>query len=439
MDRSPENRDSAQMGQAPEPSIARELISLPPIRRVGVLGAGQMGGGIAGTVLRAKIPTVLVDSSAAMLETGSKRALQIAARASTHGGSSTTATDRMADSLLCASAHVHVLSDCDVVIEAVTENEAIKTAIFRDLAGVLRKGAILASNTSTIPITRMARSWIAPERFAGMHFFHPAHRMELVEIIRGEQTSDPTVSTLVALAQRLGKTPIVVRDGPGFLTTRILFPYLGQALALLEEGNAAETIDSPAIDFGMPSGPIALLDFIGLDTALAISRVMAEGFPERASVSPLLAELVELGRLGQKTGAGFYRYEPKGSPGLPDPLFEEVLRPHRRAAHPSTPEAIIDRLFLPMLLESLRALDDGIASDPADVDKASVLGFGFPASRGGILAWGDTEGAPSILARVARYQSAGQWFCLPATLKRMARSGESFRAGASPSVRDTRP
>ncbi len=421
MDSPPGNRDSREMGQAPEPRREPRAPSAPPaIRRVGVLGAGQMGGGIAGTVLRAKIPTVLVDSSPAMLEAGSKRALQIAARASARGGSSTPPTDGTADSLLHASADVRLLSDCDVVIEAVTENEAIKTAIFRDLAGVLPEGALLTSNTSTIPITRMARSWIAPERFAGMHFFHPAHRMELVEIIRGEQTSDLTVGTLVALAQELGKTPIAVRDGPGFLTTRILFPYLSQALELLEEGNAAEAINTAAVDFGMPSGPIALLDFIGLDTALAISRVMAEGFPERASVSPLLAELVELGRLGQKTGAGFYRYETKGSPGLPDPLFEQILRAHRRGALPSSPEIIIDRLFLPMLLESHRALEEGIASDPADVDKASVLGFGFPASRGGILTWGDTEGAESILARLAPYQSLGPVFYAPERLSRMA-------------------
>ncbi|MGO9601517.1 MAG: 3-hydroxyacyl-CoA dehydrogenase NAD-binding domain-containing protein [Isosphaeraceae bacterium] len=421
MDYPPGNRDSREMGQVPDPNPPHGLSSPPVVRRVGVLGAGQMGGGIAGTVLRAKVPAVLVDSSAAILETGSKRALQIASRAPANGSAGTSSSDRTDQSLLRASADIHVLSDCDVVIEAVTENEAIKTAIFRDLAGVLRKGALLASNTSTIPITRMARSWIAPEHFAGMHFFHPAHRMELVEIIRGDLTSDLTVRTLVAMAQRLGKTPIVVRDGPGFLTTRILFPYLNQALALLEEGNAAQAIDAAAIDFGMPSGPIALLDFIGLDTALAISRVMAEGFPERAAVSPLLAELVELGRLGQKTGAGFYRYETKGSPGLADPLFEQVFRSHRRAAGPLSPENITDRLFLTMFLESIRALEDGIASDPADVDKASVLGLGFPASRGGILTWCDAEGAKSILARLAPYQSLGPWFEATRNLERIVR------------------
>ncbi len=293
---------------------------------------------------------------------------------------------------------------CDLMIEAVTENEAIKLEMFRSLAGVLGDAAILASNTSTIPITRMARSWPHPDRFAGMHFFHPAHRMRLVEVIRGEHTSDETIATLVALASQLGKTPIVVRDGPGFLTTRVLFPYLSQAIQLLQEGAEMNAIEAAAVQFGMPTGPIALLDFVGLDTAHAISRVMAASFPDRAALNPLLVDLVSMGHLGQKSGAGFRKYDHPGSPGVPDPTIEPILQRHRLDRKPPTQDEIIDRLFLPMLLEAIRVLEEGIVRDPVDVDLGVTLGLGFPASRGGILAWCDTEGAGAIMDRLARYR-----------------------------------
>ena len=254
--------------------------------RAGVLGAGQMGAGIAATLLRSDISTILIDVNPDILEAGSARARQLAiGRSKGKAGQAVVAESARIASLLSTSTSLAPLADCGVVIEAVTENEAIKTGIFQALGAVLHDDAILASNTSTIPISRMARSWVHPKRFAGMHFFHPAQRMELVEVIRGEQTDDQTVSTLVDLAKTLGKTPIVVRDCPGFLVTRVLFPYLSQALELLLEGVPMDAIDAAAVQFGMPTGPIALYDFIGLDTVLAISRVMAEGYPDRANQS----------------------------------------------------------------------------------------------------------------------------------------------------------
>ena len=268
-----------------------------------------MGSGIAASLVRAGIPTAIMDVSAAMLEAAVKTVRKVAGEG----------PGERPERLVTATSPA-ILADCDVVIEAVTEDEAIKTATYRSVAGILREGTVLASNTSTIPISRMARSTAHPDRFAGMHFFHPAHRMELVEVIRGEQTSDDTVATLVALAGKLGKTPIVVHDCPGFLVTRVLFPYLSQALQLLQEGVAMDAIDEAAVGFGMPMGPIALLDFIGLDTALAIANVMAEGYPDRAAPSPLLAEMVGSGRLGRKSarasgattrrGRGRYRTRP---------------------------------------------------------------------------------------------------------------------------------
>src|SRR5207302_8915869 len=193
-----------------------------------------------------------------------------------------------------------MMADRDVVIEAVVENEGVKTQLYGQLQAILKPDAILASNTSTISITRMAKAWPRPENFAGMHFFNPVDRMQLVEVIRGEKTSDATVVTLVALAKRIGKTPIVVKDCPGFLVNRILFPYLNEAMVLLEEGAEPRAIDKVAGDFGMPMGPITLSDLVGLDTALYAGKVVNRAFADRAKDNKILEALVAAGRLGQK-------------------------------------------------------------------------------------------------------------------------------------------
>src|SRR5205823_8975303 len=179
-------------------------------------------------------------------------------------------------------------------------NEAAKTGVYKQLEPLLRPDAILASNTSTISITRMATALANPERFAGLHFFNPVERMPLVEVIRGEKTSDQTVATLVALAKQIGKTPIVVKDGPGFLVNRILFPYLNESLLLLEEGATPREIDKAATAFGMPMGPITLYDVVGLDTSLYAGKVLQAAYPDRAVISKVLEDLVASGRLGQK-------------------------------------------------------------------------------------------------------------------------------------------
>ena len=205
------------------------------------------------------------------------------------------------------------------------ENEEVKTALYAQLKSILKPDAILASNTSTISITRMAKAWPKPENFAGMHFFNPVDRMQLVEVIRGDKTSDQTVVTLVALAKRIGKTPIVVRDCPGFLVNRILFPYLNESLVLLEEGANPRAIDKAATAFGMPMGPITLNDLVGLDTSLYAGRVINTAFADRAKPTRVLDELVKAGRLGQKTGAGFYSFS-KGSRGVDDPFWRHCWR-----------------------------------------------------------------------------------------------------------------
>src|SRR5262249_22552884 len=326
---------------------------------------------------------------------------------------------------LTPTTNLALMADRDVVIEAVVENEAVKTKQYRDLQPLLKSDAILASNTSTISITRMAQAVARPEQFAGMHFFNPVDRMPLVEVIRGERTSDVTVATLVALVRRIGKTPIVVRDCPGFLVNRILFPYLNESLVLLEEGADPRQIDRAATAFGMPMGPITLNDLVGLDTSLYAGRVVNTAFRDRAKTTRILDELVAAGRRGQKSGAGFYNYA-KGSKGADDPALEALLKRVRTGSREVGQEEITDRLFLPMLVEASRVLMEGIVREPGDVDMGLILGIGFPPYRGGILRWADSLGLGKVLEKLKRYEALGPRFQPTAQVRRVASEGKRF-------------
>jgi 3-hydroxyacyl-CoA dehydrogenase len=406
--------------------VADPAVITREVRRVGVLGAGQMGAGIAAVHVHAGLPLVMVDVNATVIDAGAKRVADVLKSGVRNNRA--TNEDVVRDlSRLKASTSTEVLCDCDVIIEAITEDEELKKSSFSALGGLAGERSILASNTSTIPISRMAQASLRPDRFAGMHFFHPVHRMELVEVIRGELTSDETVATLVALAQKLGKTPIVVRDCPGFLVTRVLYPYWSQAIELLREGASMDQIDEVAVRFGMPAGPVAVLDLVGLDTVLAISKVMAAGYPGRVEVSPLLEEMVKKGLLGQKAGAGFRNFHDKTARPVSERTCVNLLTSLQLASVAPGEQEIEDRLFLPMLLEAIRTLEDGIVRDPDDVDIGVMLGFGFPAFRCGVLGWCDAEGAGGILSRLARYQAAGALFQPPETLTWMARERKSFR------------
>jgi 3-hydroxyacyl-CoA dehydrogenase/enoyl-CoA hydratase/3-hydroxybutyryl-CoA epimerase/3-hydroxyacyl-CoA dehydrogenase/enoyl-CoA hydratase/3-hydroxybutyryl-CoA epimerase/enoyl-CoA isomerase len=249
--------------------------------------------------------------------------------------------------------------------------------------------------------------------------------MQLVEVIRGERTSDQTVVTLVALAKRIGKTPIVVRDCPGFLVNRILFPYLNESLVLLEEGAEPRAIDKAATDFGMPMGPITLNDLVGLDTSLFAGKVVNTAFADRAKTTRILDELVAAGRLGQKSGAGFYSYS-KGARGADDPAFAAILERCRTAHRKIEPDEITDRLFLPMLVEASRVLEEKIVREPSDVDMGLILGIGFPAFHGGILRWADTLGLDKVLDKLKRYEHLGPRFHATEQIRQLAKSGRGF-------------
>ncbi len=408
---------------ARDSGIDRQDILPNPIHRVGVVGSGVMGAGIAAAHARSGLPTAMVETDEGRLLDGLKRASEVVASRIKVGRATHDDLARMLG-MLSTSTSTHILADRDLVIEAITESLPVKTAMYRELEGVLKDGAILASNTSTISINRLAGSAPHPDRFVGMHFFNPVDRMELVEVIRGEATSDETVATVVALAKQIRKTPIVVKDCAGFLVNRVLLPYMNESLQLLREGVPMDLIDETAERFGMPMGPIALHDLIGLDTASFAGRVMIEAYPDRTVPAYVLHDLVEGGRLGQKSGLGFRKHG--GKKAEADPGIAAILEKHRVGSREMGPEEITDRLFLPMLLEATLVLEEGIVREPADVDMGLILGIGFPPFRGGLLRWADSLGAAAVLKKLETYQSLGKRFEPTETLKRQASRGERF-------------
>ncbi len=408
-----------------DPGVDNPEVKPRPIRRVGVIGAGLMGAGVAAAFARGGIPVALVDVDESRLADGLRRASEVVAGRIKIGRATPEDLAQML-ALMNTSTNMNLFAECDLVVEAITENEKAKSETFRKLAEVLPAGAIVASNTSTISITRMGNFAPSAARFIGMHFFNPVDRMALVEVIRGEQTDDETVATIVALAKKIKKTPIVVRDCPGFLVNRVLFPYMNDALQLLGEGVSMDAIDRAATNFGMPMGPITLHDVVGLDTAFFAGKVLAAAFPDRSAETPILQEFVLAGRLGQKTGSGFRKHAGKKGKPEADPEAEALISKHiKKRPEPSESE-IVDRMFLPMLLEATRVLEEKIVRDPADVDMGLILGIGFPPFRGGILRYCDQEGAAAIVARLAKFADLGKRYEPTQSLKTLAESGGRF-------------
>jgi 3-hydroxyacyl-CoA dehydrogenase/enoyl-CoA hydratase/3-hydroxybutyryl-CoA epimerase/enoyl-CoA isomerase len=409
---------------AKDPGVSDDKVQPRAVNQVGVIGAGIMGGGIAGACVRRGVPALITDTFPAAVEKGVTNIAK-SMQGRVEAGKMAPADMAGALARLSTSMTLAALADRDVVIEAVTEDEKVKVKLFAEIEKVLPPGGTLASNTSTISITRMAREIKHPENFAGMHFFNPVERMQLVEVIRGEKTSDATVATLVALGKRIGKTPIVVRDCPGFLVNRILFPYLNEALVMLEEGAAPRALDKAGLAFGMPMGPITLEDVVGLDTSLLAGNVVNTAFTDRSAKTKILDELVAAKRFGQKSGAGFYSYA-KGPRGIDDPALTPFLEKVRKGNRELSGEEMTDRLFLPMLTEASRLLEEGIVRDPADVDMGLILGIGFPPFRGGILRWADDLGLPAVVEKLKKYESLGKRFSPTEQIRRLAAERKGF-------------
>src|SRR5205085_1784617 len=398
------------------------------IKSAGVIGSGIMGSGIAAATLKSDVPVALTDANAEALARGAKQVLEDAAYNRKTKGPELGKTLKLAP-LLSVTHREEEIATADLVIEAIIEKEEAKKELFARLEPQLRPDAILASNTSTIPITRLAAGLKRPERFRGLHFFNPVRRMKLVEVIRGAKTSDETVASAVAFAKRIGKMPVVVGDGPGFLVNRLLFPYMNEAIELLCDGASMKEIDRAATAFGMPMGPITLYDLVGLDTAVYAGMVMYQAFPDRVVASPLVPAMVKQGRLGQKSGRGFFSYQNKKGRAEEDPAVDKLIGPYRRGERKFNRDELTNRLFLPMLLEATRMLEDRIVRDVRDVDLGLIFGLGFPPFKGGLLYWADTIGAAKLVEMIKPLEPLGARFQPTPLLKEMAASGRKFYPG----------
>jgi 3-hydroxyacyl-CoA dehydrogenase/1,4-dihydroxy-2-naphthoyl-CoA synthase len=396
------------------------------LQAAGIVGAGIMGSGIAAAHIKRQIPVMMADTSAEAMQRGIRNTLEeVSFDRATKSSNSAKLLEYAP--LLRSTNHLSELAACDVVIEAVVEKEAVKQQVYEQLEAVMKPDAILATNTSTIPVTQLATGRKHPERFCGIHFFNPVRRMMLVEVIRGPLTSDATVATAVAHVKKLGKYPIVVQDGPGFLVNRLLFPYMNEALVLLSEGVSIEAIDRAAKKFGMPMGPLELHDMVGMDTALFAGHVMSQALPQRMIESPILAALVAAGRLGNKSGHGFYSYKNKKGKRMTDPEMATLLKPivKQNAAEVNS-ERIIARLFLPMLLEATHVLSSGLVRDVRDVDLGVIFGIGFPPFKGGLLFWADRQGLGKIMSMLEPLAALSDRFAPTPYLKDLVNRGESF-------------
>jgi 3-hydroxyacyl-CoA dehydrogenase/enoyl-CoA hydratase/carnithine racemase len=399
------------------------------IARPAVIGAGIMGAGIAASHLRAGFDVTLVDVQADALARSVATILDEAA-----WDRSTRRADAARAVALAGRLHtvtqMDAIAAADLVIESVLERTDVKRQVLAEIERTVGPETVIATNTSTNPIAKLAESLRDPARFCGIHFFNPVRRMTLVEVVRGPATSDATVATAVAHVKRLGKCPIVVRDSPGFLVNRVLMPYLHESVEMLREGVDQQRIDRVARGFGMPMGPLELYDMIGLDTAFYAGLVLDDAYGDRIEASPLIPALVKSGRLGRKSGAGFYRYRPDGGQRArierPDEGVPRLIEPYRLPARENSDATIADRLLLPMLLEALRALDEGIVRDGRDVDLAVIHALGFPAFRGGLLAWGDSLGAAEVVRRLEPLADLGVRMHPTPRLLAMARTGEPF-------------
>lgn len=401
-----------------------------PVKQAAVLGAGIMGGGIAYQSASRGTPILMKDINPAQIDLGLSEATKILNKMVERGKID---SKKMAKALsnIRSTLTYGDFGNVDIVVEAVVENPKVKHAVLAEVEGEVNENTILASNTSTISISYLAQALKRPENFCGMHFFNPVHKMPLVEVIRGEKTSEEAVATTVAYAAAMGKQPIVVNDCPGFLVNRVLFPYLGAFQGLVNDGVDFRRIDKVMEGFGWPMGPAYLLDVVGIDTGHHAHAVMAEGFPDRmkSDTRTSLDIMYEGERYGQKNGKGYYVYsvDKKGRPKKTvDESVFELIKPVQTAAKDVSDEEIIERMMLPMIFETARCVEEKIVETPNEADMGLILGIGFPPFRGGALKYADTLGLDKLVALADKYADLGPMYAAPEAVTARAAAGKTF-------------
>ena len=395
------------------------------IENAAVLGAGVMGGGIAELFAEKEIFIRMKDLNVKALSVG----IQAASRVLQRQVQKKKINPRQ---MLQKLNHISPTVDysgfnkTDLVIEAIVENLEIKKKVFQELESQIKPTCLVASNTSSLSVSEMQKVFKNPERFVGMHFFNPVHRMPLVEVIKGEKTSDEAVSTIFQLCKRIGKTPIVVKDSPGFLVNRLLSPYLNESVYLLAEGVSIPELDRVFLEFGMPMGPAELIDEVGIDVAEKVAHVMHEAFGDRLLPATLNQKLVSQERLGKKAGKGLYQYTGSKKVKEFDPQVYAILG-ITPSKNPVEDEEILERCLLPMINEAARCLEEGVVTSSSEVDLGMIMGTGFPPFRGGLLRYADSLGMSRIVDRLRKYEAKfGARFAPSQAILTRAEHGRSF-------------
>ncbi|WP_342805347.1 fatty acid oxidation complex subunit alpha FadB [Alteromonas sp. M12] len=405
--------------------------STKEIKRTAVLGAGIMGGGIAYQSAVKGTPVIMKDIAQPALDLGLNEAAKILGKGMQRGKVDAA---KMASTLnnIVPTLEYSAIKEVDLVIEAVVENPKIKGIVLKETEQAVADDAIICSNTSTISINQLAKSLDKPERFCGMHFFNPVHKMPLVEIIRGEKTSEETINTVVAATLKMGKTPIVVNDCPGFLVNRVLFPYFAGFSKIVLDGADFVAVDKVMEKiFGWPMGPAYLLDVVGMDTADHASSVMSDGIPERMQKigDDPVTVMYKAERLGQKNGKGFYNFgvDKRGRPSkTAAPEAYELIKPICAETKDFDKDEIIARLMIPMANEMIRCLEEGIVGSAAEADMALLYGLGFPPFRGGVFRYIETMGLSNFVALADKYAHLGPIYQITDGVREMAASGKSY-------------
>ncbi len=392
-----------------------------PIKKVGIIGAGTMGGGIAMNFANVGIPVTIVEMKQEALERG-LGVIRKNYESTAKRGRITAEDVEKRMGLLSGALDMSALADCDLIIEAVFENMDIKKDVFGKLDKIAKQGAILATNTSYLNVNEIASATSRPDWVIGLHFFSPANVMRLLEVVRGEKTSKQVIATSMQLAKKIGKVAVLVGVCHGFVGNRMLAARQAQAQAMMLEGAMPWEVDKPLYEFGMPMGPFAMSDLAGLDI----------GWSKETSKSSTVREvLCEMDRRGQKTGAGFYDYDEKRN-AKPSPITEKIVKDFMAKAgnQPRTisEDEILERLIYPMINEGAKILEEGIAIRPSDIDIVWINGYGWPVYRGGPMFYADTVGLQTVVAKLKEYQpKLGPDFKISPLLEKLAAEGKRFQ------------